>query len=194
MNLLKTLMAVLCLSFATTSFSQATNSEGHFLFEPEKFSPPVKDMIASYEGFPATPFMANNINGEELYIGDFKGKVLILLFWTAANPNCTRHLESLNRLTDSYAEQMSIVSFADDDRKTMDQYVVENNVKFHVIPNSKIFGEAAYANELGYPRAFLIDASGVIRKVVPEEAFNKCSNAFEMIKSILVNDLAIIND
>jgi peroxiredoxin len=187
--MVRSILVLFLLAFAGHLFGQVQDSEGHFLFEPEKFSPPVKDIIASYEGFPATPFMAKNLNGTELYIGDFKGKPLMLLFWSSGNPNCLQHIDHFNRLANQFHDKLSIVSFCDEDRISAKRFAREKNVSFHVIPNSKIFGEAAYANELGYPRAFLIDASGVIRKVIPEEAFNRSQNTFEMIKSIVLNDL-----
>lgn len=183
------IVVLFLLAFAGHVLGQAQNNEGHFLFEPEKFSPPVKDMIASYEGFPATPFMAKNLKGTELYIGDFKGKPLMLLFWSSDNPNCVMHIDQFNRLATEFKDQLTIVSFCDEDRISANKFAREHDISFHVIPNSKIFGEAAYANELGYPRAFLIDASGVIRKVVPEEAFNRSQDSFEMIKSIVLTDL-----
>lgn len=185
----RSLFYIVIFSFGVSTLTFAQNADGHFLFEPEKFSPPVKDMIAHYEGFPATPFMANNLDDEELYIGDFKGKPLILFFWSIENPNCTEKAKDMSKLTEHYQDKLQIVSFADEDRPSMKKYVSQHQIPFHVIPNSRIFGEAAYANELGYPRAFLIDEYGVIKKVVPEEAFMKSGNAFEMIKSLVDSEL-----
>ena len=163
-----------------------TDEPGFYLFEPEKFSLPVKDMIAHYEGFPATPFMANNMDGKELFMGDFKGKTLILYFWNTTTALSMQVNEEFNQLVEFYGqEKLEIVSFADDDRATVNSFLDSFPVKFHTIPNSKVFSEMAYSADLGYPRAFIIDEFGIIKKVIPREAFERSSNGFEMMKSLL---------
>lgn len=169
-------------------YSQAQSEEGHFLFEPEKFSPPTKDMIASYEGFPATPFMAKNLKGEELYIGDFKGSDLVMLFWRIDDENCLEHLDEIKRLVSTYESSLEVVSFIDADRVKAMKFARDNDINFDIIPNSSMFGEAVYANELGYPRIFMVNENGVIKKVVPQEAFDTAKDSYEMLKELVTKE------
>ncbi len=181
------LILLVLLSSVFVANAQSSQSEkGYFLFEEEKFSLPIKDMINAYEGFPATPFMANNLKGNELYIGDFKGKPLVLLFWKSSDSFCEANIPAINQLSQHFQDKMEIVSFADEDRPTMKKYAKSKPVDFHIIPNSKIFGEAAYAIDLGYPRMFVIDGSGIIKKVIPQQAFEQSPDVFNMLKSVIL--------
>ena len=162
------------------------DQRGYFLYEPEKFSPPIKDMIASYEGFPATPFLANDMTGIERYLGDYKGKVCLLMFLDLENPECERHFENFNRIKGFYPEKkLELVSFVDQDRATATTLLQSQLLDFTVIPNGRLFGEAAYSIELGYPRIFVIDRDGVIQKVLPAEAFAGTEDSFEMVRQVV---------
>jgi peroxiredoxin len=148
------------------------DQSGHFLVEFEKFSPPTKDIIRHYEGFPAEGFMASDMNKKNVYLGDFKGKVCLLTFWSVKSPDASRNLEMLNNLQEKYRNSsFSVVSFADESRSETESFLANQGYNFIIMPNGAFFGEAAYAKDLGNPRAFLIDKSGVIMKVFPGEFF-----------------------
>jgi len=75
------------LVIALTSYAlYGQNSQsGHFLVEFEAFSPPVKDMVTSFEGHIAEQFLAKDVNGKEHFLGDYKGKKVILWFWSISS-------------------------------------------------------------------------------------------------------------
>jgi hypothetical protein len=50
----------------------------HYLVEFKEFTPPTKDLIASFEGFTSTPFLAPDIKGTEHFLGSYKGKNVVL--------------------------------------------------------------------------------------------------------------------
>jgi len=55
-----------------------------------------------------------------------------------------------------------------------------------VIPNADVFGQMAYAADLGYPRYFFIDEYGIIKQVWPAESFQEGVNPYNAIADMLV--------
>jgi len=49
-----------------------------FKVEFDAFSPPTKDMIMSFEGKEPLPFLANDIDGTEHFLKNYKGKVVFV--------------------------------------------------------------------------------------------------------------------
>ena len=153
------------------ALAQAKSENGHFLVELEQFTPPVQDMIKTFEGFPATPFLANDMTGEERYLGDFKGKVCVLYFWNKSNADAVTMLYDLNQMKKKLGKKVAVVAMGDDSREEITEFLGEKQMEIMVIPNTRMLSEAVYGVELGYPRMFIIDKTGVIRSVIPEQYF-----------------------
>lgn len=167
-------------------FQAATN---HYLVEFEKFSPPVKDIIREFETKNAVPFMASDIYGKEHYLGDYKGKKVLIWFWSNQDDLSISQIYDLNDIQARFRDELQIVSFGMEQKADLATFRKANPIDFPIMPNGKIFGEAAYASDLGLGRLFLIDDQGVIQKIFPREAFE--TNPHEtfqfvrdMIKSI----------
>ncbi len=162
------------------------SSEGAYAVEFAKFSPPTKEMIAEFEGFPAIPFIANDQHNVEINLGSSKGTAVLLWFMDTNNSLSTDQIPLLNELTAQYKNKgLKVIAFNEGSREVLNQYVAQNQVDFSMIPHAGIFGEGPYGGELGYPRLFMIDSFGVIKKVLPSEIFR---SGFD-IKSLIVNFL-----
>ena len=61
---------------------------------------------------------------------------------------------------------MAALGFADDFGESLELYVKHKTINYPVIPNSRDFAMQAYGGELGYPRVFIIDKYGIIRKLI----------------------------
>ena len=48
----------------------------------KEFEPAVRDVIRSLEGASTMPFLAPDINGVETFLGDFKGQIVFIYFFT----------------------------------------------------------------------------------------------------------------
>ena len=166
--------------------SQSASSEGHFLVEFDKFSPPVKDMIDAFEGKSLIPFMASDLNGKEHFNGNYKGKTLVLFFWKKDCYTCFDQIQTLNSLKEDFgSNKLQILSFFDEDKASARTLVQDYNAQFPVIANAQILSEGAYGSELGYPRVFIINKQGITKKVIPEEAFLSSTSPYLMIKDYL---------
>lgn len=169
------------------AFAQDAKSEdgSHFLVDFGKFSPPVRAMVESFEGKPAEQFLANDITGKEHFLSDYKGKKVILWFWSKDETLSTNHIGALNA-TQEHNKDLVILSFARGTTSEVKAFADANNINFAVIPNADVFGQMAYAADLGYPRYFFIDEYGIIKQVWPAESLQEGINPYNAIADMLV--------
>lgn len=185
-------MKIICslifiLSFHFSAISQ--NEKGHFLVEFDAFSPPVKDLIASFENTKAAPFLAPDVLGKEQFLGDYAGKKIILWFWSTADGLSNSQIDRLNLIQSKFKSELQIISFADEKKQELLDFSRSTLVDFPIIANGKILGEAAFGGDLGQGRIFILDGNSVIQKVLPREAFEENQEgafkfAEDLIKSI----------
>lgn len=144
--------------------------QDHFLVELENRSPDVATMVRSFEGMPAIPIMANDVDGVEHYIGNYKGKNLILFFWKKESPECQRLLPIMNEIAS--LDDIQILSFSTNMKDDILSFREQQEIKFPVIPNSKILSDGPYGGDLGYPKIFFVDEWGIIKWVFPASEIN----------------------
>ncbi|MEM9547274.1 MAG: redoxin domain-containing protein [Bacteroidota bacterium] len=161
------------------------NTQGHFLVEFDKFSPPIQDLIRSFEGQPAEQFLANDVSGTEHYLGDYTGKKVILWFWSINNSKALKQINTMTLLQEKMQKDVKIISFASELKSAVKEYMRKNPMEIVVIPNGEVFGQMAYGAEMGNPRMFIIDKSGIIKAAIPEQAFEDNDNLFISLESIL---------
>jgi peroxiredoxin len=178
-----TLIAALVLVNALSIYGQSQNEKGYFMYEPEQFSPPTQALVATFEGQPAEPFMANDIVGTEQTLSQYKDSKLVLWFWDTESPLALSQLDDLNKL--HALAGTSVVSFARKPSAALRRFAADQEVNFPVIGNADIFGQMAYGADLGYPRFFLIDEYGIIKIVLPSEAFAGEAEIFPILRGIL---------
>ena len=178
------IVTFLSLFVFTLGFSQ-NNSQGHFLVEFAKFTPPVQDLVKSFEGYPAEPFLANDVNGKEHFLGDYKGKKVILWFWSVENNKALEQVSAMTILQDRNKANLKIVSFAKEPKSAVVRYLRQYPMDLDVIPNGEVFGQMAYGAGMGNPRIFIIDEFGVVKIALPEEAFVDNTNLLVSLESIL---------
>lgn len=179
---------VLLVLFALMSYiasAQEANEKGHFLVEFEKFSPPTKEMILGLEGSSAAPFMAPDIYGTEHFLGNYKGKDVIIWFWSTEDPISTKQISTLNLIQSRYRETLQVVSFAMEEKEALLQFRKTTPTDFPIIPKSKQFGDVVYAGDLGLSRMFIIDKTGMIKKVLPRQLFETDLDVYSAITNIL---------
>jgi len=160
------------------------SANGHFLVTFEKFSPPIKDMVRSFEGHIAEQFLANDVNGKEHYLPSYKGNNVILWFWSTENEVALEQLAAMTALQERNTD-LKIIGFAKEPKTKVQEFLRQNPMEIDVIPNGEVFGQMAYGAELGSPRMFIIDEFGIIKVVLPAEAFTDNSRLLISLESIL---------
>ncbi len=117
----------------------------------------------------APDFALKNLDGRTVRLSDYKGRVVILNFWTKSCRPCLEELPSLADLAKVLREHpnidlltISTDESAQDARETL-KSVLGGDAPFEVLmdPESKVVSDK-YGTQL-YPETWFIDAKGVIR-------------------------------
>ena len=135
-------------------------------------------MVTLKEGDKAPSFSGKDQDGKKVSLADYKGKKLILYFYSeAGSPTCT--IESCN-LRDNYAllkkNGFEVLGVSPDDEKTQKKFEIKYKLPFTLIsdPENKITGaygvhdmKKLFGREyMGILRTtFVIDEKGIIRKI-----------------------------
>jgi len=117
----------------------------------------------------APDFELSNLSGKKVSLSDYRGKVVILNFWTKTCRPCLEELPSLGDLAKVLKREKDIelVTICTDetaaDAKETLKSVMGGDVPFEVLmdPESKVVSDK-YGTTL-YPETWFIDPAGVIR-------------------------------
>jgi peroxiredoxin len=128
-----------------------------------------KDTLALIKGstqlnMPALPFKAATIKGDSiLFPSDYKGKYVLLDFWSTGCPHCIEEIRnSYLGLYKKYGgDRFEIVGVADDPKSRVERFISQNRITWTMIPAQKSFILDLYRVE-AYPVLFLINPEGVI--------------------------------
>jgi peroxiredoxin Q/BCP len=135
-------------------------------------------MVTLQEGDKAPAFSGKDQNGNKIALVDYKGKKLIIYFYSeAGSPTCT--LESCN-LRDNFStlqkKGFEVLGISPDDEKTQKKFEIKYKLPFPLIADNenkitdlygvhdmkKLFGR----EYMGILRTtFVIDEKGIIRKI-----------------------------
>jgi peroxiredoxin Q/BCP len=134
--------------------------------------------ITLKEGDKAPAFTAKDQNGKKISLSDYKGKKLVLYFYSeAGSPTCT--IESCN-LRDNYVllkkKDFEVLGVSPDDEKKQKRFEIKYKLPFPLIadPENKVttaYGvrdmKKLFGREyMGILRTtFIIDEKGIIRKI-----------------------------
>lgn len=155
-------------------------------------------MITLKEGDKAPLFSGKNQDGNKISLSDYKGKKVVLYFYSeAGSPTCT--IESCN-LRDNYAllrkKGFEVIGVSPDDGKTQKKFETKYKLPFSLIADTshivlekygvwdqkKLFGR----EYMGVLRTtFVIDEKGIIKKIFLKPK-NK-AHAEEIIKTCETN-------
>lgn len=177
-------MQKLIFFFFLLTFS-SLSAQDHFLVEFEKVSPPIKDLIANFEGRKAMQFLAPDVKGKEQFLGNYKGQKVVLWFWSKDDGLCLSQIEAINLIQSRYREELQVISFANESKAELLEFIKVNLVDFPVLYNGSILGEAAYGGDLGLGRIFLLDEKGVIIDILPREIFEQGVDTYNIIESVV---------
>jgi peroxiredoxin len=117
----------------------------------------------------AENFSAVAMDGQTVELNSFKGKVVVISFWTTRCPICHEEIPKLNTLAAQYKNKNVVfLGLTTDNQAKVEAYVKKNPFDFNLVPNS--FGILLkYAEKdragnilMGYPAHFVINQTGEI--------------------------------
>ena len=135
-------------------------------------------MITLKEGDKAPAFTSTDQNGKKISLADYKGKMLVLYFYSeAGSPTCT--IESCN-LRDNYfllkKNGFEVIGVSPDTEKKQKSFETKYKLPFPLVADPENIVTAAYGvhdmkklfgrEYMGILRTtFVIDGKGIIRKI-----------------------------
>lgn len=132
----------------------------------------LKPNYASYSRR-APDFELANLDGKKIRLSDYRGKALIINFWSKSCPPCLEEMPSLAELGQELAHRDDVVLLtittdesAQDARSTLQSILGESMVDgqppFEVLVDSEARVVAGKFGTKLYPETWLVDAEGVI--------------------------------
>lgn len=116
-------------------------------------------------GDKAPSFSTTLISGESIDLSEFRGKVILLEFWSTSCGPCIQELPNLKNLSASFKDRNDFVMIGislDTDIKKVKSFVSEHNLDWYQIFDDG-YGEISQLyNSVYIPRTYLIDRNGNI--------------------------------
>jgi len=101
------------------------------------------------------------LDGSEISIESFKGRVLFLTFWATWCGPCRWEMPSLQELHDTLGDAVTFAHVSNESMETLTTFITENEVR---LPIYRLPGQRPTGFESnGVPVTFIIDAQGLIR-------------------------------
>ncbi len=124
--------------------------------------PKPKESSSFVTGKKFFPIKARDINGKKINTKAMAGKIIVINFWFIKCPPCIMEMPELNKLTDEYAQDSSVVfiSVALDDEASLGDFLSSTTFKYAVIGNGRLI--AADYNIRSYPTNLVVSPEGTV--------------------------------
>jgi cytochrome c biogenesis protein CcmG/thiol:disulfide interchange protein DsbE len=111
-------------------------------------------------------FQLKDMNGVDVKLDSFKGKVILLNFWATWCGPCKAEIPSLVELQEKYADDLVVLGFSvDDPAEKMKPYAEEHKVNYPLlVGNGREDVQNAFGPLLGIPVSVIIGRDGIIAK------------------------------
>ena len=122
---------------------------------------------AAFTGKPAKlDFKLKDMNGVDVRLDSFKGKVILINFWATWCGPCKAEIPSLVELQEKYGDDLVVLGFSvDDPAEKMKPYAEEYKVNYPLlVGNGREDVQNAFGPLLGIPVTVFIGRDGIIAK------------------------------
>ena len=117
-------------------------------------------------GKPAPNFTLENINGEEVSLEDYKGKIIMLNFWATWCPYCVKEMPDMNQLQEENDDLVILAVNIKEEKDKVKKYIEEGGYDFEVVLDTE--GAVAGTYLVGpLPTSYFIDKEGIFIGGIP---------------------------
>lgn len=119
------------------------------------------------EGTEMPVFEFKDVKGNVYSNESIKGKIVVLKCWFVHCVSCVEEMPKLNDLVKEHKKRKDVLfmSLAYDSKEKLDSFLLTHKFSYAVLPVPETFMEGPLKVS-GYPTHFIIDKTGIIRKVV----------------------------
>src|SRR5215472_1269875 len=106
---------------------------------------------------PAPDLKAKDLNGQELSLEAYKGKVVLLNFWATWCGPCRAEIPGLIQIQEAYKDRLQVIGMdVDDDEEHLRAFVKDQGINYPVALTS-VPVRLAYGGIAGLPTLFVIN-------------------------------------
>ncbi|HET6512670.1 MAG TPA: TlpA disulfide reductase family protein [Candidatus Kapabacteria bacterium] len=156
-------LAILAIATYKLSTSEAGAAKQTVIMAPARVEP--TSLAVQEDNTPAPDFTLQDLNGQEVRLSDFKGKVVVLNFWATWCPPCRKEIPDFNELQAQYGErgvQFIGVALDEEGLTKVKKWTSTNPVNYPVVIADATI-KKAYGEMNAIPVTLLIDRQGMIR-------------------------------
>lgn len=136
---------------------------------------------------PAPLFILNDLDGKEIYINDYIGKVVFLNFWATWCVPCVIEMPAIEQLYNTFKDKGFVVLAVSIDQggiNLVKSFVKKHNLTFPILLDPNLEVMKAY-NVAGIPASFLISQKGVIKGFSTGAREWDNATAMELVKTLI---------
>jgi peroxiredoxin len=112
---------------------------------------------------PAPAFDLTSLSGEQVYLEDYRGQVVVLNFWATWCAPCRLEMPAFQSRSTLYPDEIVVVAINNaEDPQDIQTFVDELRLDFEILLDPDAAVQRLYLVR-GYPTTFIIDQEGVIR-------------------------------
>lgn len=145
----------------------------------ENAAPITEDMGLNTNSAPAPDFTLKDINGKDVKLSDYKGKIVIIDFWATWCPPCRKGIPDLIALQKKYKDDLAVIGISLDQQNTIKDVVPF--YKSYGINYPVVYGTGQVVQQFGgveaIPTSFIIDKEGnIVNKyvgLIPMEEYER---------------------
>jgi cytochrome c biogenesis protein CcmG/thiol:disulfide interchange protein DsbE len=127
---------------------------------------PTPPPVTPREGFTAPDFSLLDLQGRELTLGQFRGRPVMVNFWTTWCPYCREEMATLEAASHRYVEQGLVILAVNvqESTETLAPFAQSEGLTFPILLDSYATVTGTYLTRV-IPTTFFIDRRGVINVI-----------------------------
>jgi thiol-disulfide isomerase/thioredoxin len=117
---------------------------------------------------PVAAFTARDLNGRDISLASFRGKVVIINFWATWCPPCRAEIPDLIALQEKYRDQLQIIGVSEDEESAemVQRFVSDHNMNYPTVMTTPDLAKR-FPGVSALPTSFIIDRdSRIVQKHV----------------------------
>ncbi|GFN34916.1 TlpA family protein disulfide reductase [Tepidimicrobium xylanilyticum] len=109
----------------------------------------------------APNFTLESLQGEEVSLEDYRGKIVLINFWGTWCQYCDKEMPDLQRLHEENDDLMVLAIDVMEEREKVEEYIKKGGYDFKVLLDTK--GEVARTYLVsGFPTSYFVDKDGIL--------------------------------
>lgn len=115
-------------------------------------------------GTVAPDFILENLNGDDVQLSQFRGKVVLIDFWAVFCKPCVIALPKIQEIHEKYGNKELIVLAINvsEDKNKIQEFIEENDYTFQVLLGSGDMNVQKNYGVIGIPHTYIIDKQGKV--------------------------------